>query len=82
MATVFPTVGRVVLPVSVVFAAACFAFAVTDSGSRALYLCLAASALLLASVHWFGNRIDPDSRTALADLVLLSPLAALVAHAF
>ncbi len=37
-----------------------------------------ASATLLAAVHIFRNKIQPDVRTALADLVLLTPIAAIV----
>jgi hypothetical protein len=35
---------------------------------------IAISALLLGALDWFGERLAPDSRTALADLVLLTPL--------
>lgn len=55
----------------------CLAFAFVDPGLRSLALCLGASAILLAALH-----IAPaarDERTAMADLVLLTPLAVFVA---
>ncbi len=41
-----------------------------------------ASAILLAGLHFFRGRFDPDVRTALADLVLLTPLLAWAAAVF
>ena len=82
LATVFQAIGRVVLPALLILAAGCFALALTAFGPRAVYRCLATSALLLAAAHWFENRSDPDRRTALADLVLLTPVLVWVADAF
>jgi hypothetical protein len=42
-----------------------------------LWLCLAASALLLVRLN-LAERLPRDKRTALADLVLLTPLLALL----
>lgn len=61
----------------IVLFAICLVFAFVDPGLRSLSLCLGVSAILLAALH-----IAPaarDERTALADLVLLTPLAVFVA---
>lgn len=42
--------------------------------SASLYCCIAASALLLGILDWSGETILRDQRTALADLILLTPL--------
>jgi hypothetical protein len=42
-----------------------------------LYFCIGASALLLVILDWLGEKIPRDERTALADLVLLTPLLVL-----
>ena len=39
-----------------------------------LYVCIATSAVLLGVLDWLGESIPRDERTALADLVLLTPL--------
>lgn len=62
----------------IVLFAICIAVALVDSGLRSLALCLGVSAILLAAL-----RIVPlagDERTALADLVLLTPLSVFVAE--
>lgn len=62
----------------IVLFAICIAVALVDSGLRSLALCLGVSAILLAAL-----RIAPlagDERTALADLVLLTPLSVFVAE--
>lgn len=81
IATVFSASKRVVLPVLFILATVCFAFGFTAFGRRGLYLSLATSALLLALLHIFRNRVDRDNRTALADVVLLTPLSLLIAQA-
>lgn len=43
-----------------------------------LYLCIASSAMLLAILQCMRARLAPDTRTAMADLVLLTPLFLLV----
>jgi hypothetical protein len=47
-----------------------------DRSSGAVALCLGVSASLLGALHFVP--LPPDERTALADLVLLTPLAVLV----
>ena len=75
IATVFPGIGRLVWPMVAVFVASCiFASAV---GSYVLPACLASSAVWLGILHWGREEITPAARTALADLVLLTPLVAL-----
>lgn len=62
----------------IVLFAICIAVALVDPGLRSLALCLGVSAILLAAL-----RIAPlagDERTALADLVLLTPLSVFVAE--
>ncbi|MDQ2918877.1 MAG: hypothetical protein M3R10_03230 [Verrucomicrobiota bacterium] len=69
-ATTFPTVARLLLPMTV---AVCLTSCVIGSTELAL------SAALLAALQ-IGNKIQPDVRTALADLVLLTPIATLMSH--
>lgn len=70
IAIVLPKVERIIIPSLLAVAASTAALS-----STRLAACLSASAILLALVHLFRNRIQPDIRTALADLVLLTPLA-------
>ena len=74
IATVFPAVGRYLLPILGLFALATFGLALSASASHDVFLAVAVSSLLLGAVHCFRNGIAPDVRTALADLVLLTPL--------
>lgn len=64
IATEFPHFARGIFPVLLVIALA---------GSF-VTLPLLFSAVLLSAVHFFRDRIEPNTRTALADLVLLTPL--------
>jgi hypothetical protein len=59
------------LPLLLAFACAMLAF--FDPGVWPLALCLGSSSVLLFALHFFSIR--RDERTALADLVLLTPLA-------
>ncbi len=47
-------------------------------GETGFYGCLASSTLLLAGVHFGARRINPDTRTALADLALFTPAVVMV----
>ncbi len=78
IATVFPTVRRVLRPALLLLISASLLLAAITSDGRDVYLCVATSALLLTAVQLFRDKIEPDSRTALADLILLTPLAALL----
>ncbi len=71
IATVCPKLASHLLPALLLF------LIVTSlaSGVARVYLSITASAALLAALHIFRERIQPDIRTALADLVLLTPLA-------
>jgi hypothetical protein len=61
----------------IVLFAICLVFAFVDPGLRSLALCLGVSAILLAALQIVP--VARDERTALADLVLLTPLAVFVA---
>lgn len=76
IATEFRAAGAWLLPVLVLACTASCILA-TLSSERALHLCSAASALFLGIVHVLRARIQPDVRTALADVVLLTPLISL-----
>jgi hypothetical protein len=75
--TGWPAVERVFKPLGFLIAGATLVIAMFWRFAAPLWLCLAASALLLvwlnAAVH-----LPRDRRTALADLVLLTPLAVLL----
>ncbi len=80
LATVFPDIARyalaglgLILTVSVGLAV------VSADAGRAIYFHVAGSAALLAAVHLAGDNVPRDTRTALADLVLLTPLPTFVA---
>ena len=71
IATAFPLLSRAMLPVLLLICltSPCLA-------GRFSY-CIVTSAFLLAALHVYGRKRDCDTRTALADLVLLTPLALL-----
>jgi hypothetical protein len=64
--------GSLVKVLALIVATACFAETVLNPAMRPLAICLGASALLLFGLHFL--QIARDERTALADLVLLTPL--------
>ena len=53
---------------------AVFAIASVTRTSAPLHICIGVSAALLGVLDWLGEQIQRDERTALADLVLLTPL--------
>ncbi len=57
------------------------ALACVAPNERIIFGCIAGSAALLAIVHHFAEVIQVDTRTALADLVLLTPAFALLSQA-
>ena len=77
VATAFPCIGTCVLPLLVLLAAASGAAARTVAPGQQIFICISLGASLLALVHLFRRRIQPDVRTALADLVLLTPVVPL-----
>ena len=73
IATAFPRVGATVLPALLLLAGLSFALIRSDAAGGPIYICVGTSAALLALTHLFRRRIHADVRTALADLVLLTP---------
>ena len=73
IATAFPGVGGYLPVALLLLAIGSVALARDDSPQTAVYACIATSAALLLFVHLMRRRIQPDVRTALADLVLLTP---------
>ena len=53
--------------------------AIVDRSSAPFFGCVALSALLLAMLDLLPGKLGDDRRTALADLVLLTPILPLVA---
>lgn len=82
IATVFPRVVAAVAPAVFGLAVVAFALGRVSAVARPVYLCVGVSAALLALVHLFRRRIQNDVRSALADLVLLTPAVLLVAEQF
>ena len=82
IATTFPRVNGFVLPALLLLSLASFAVARTATTAQWVYVCLGTSAALLAVTHLFRRRIQPDVRTALADLVLLTPAVLLMLGRF
>ena len=86
LATRYPSVTRHVGKFCVCLALAALGLAISLRSAAALFVCLGVSALLLTALNSsfkegrFANRrsLGPDARTALADLVLLTPLAVLL----
>lgn len=54
-----------------------FAMASVTKTYAPLHICIGVSAALLGVLDWLGEQIQRDERTALADLVLLTPLSLL-----
>ncbi len=74
IATSWPGVHRYVTLSAFSFALFAFIIAPGAKALAPLVYCIGASALLLAALYWSGENIPRDERTALADLVLLTPL--------
>jgi hypothetical protein len=70
--------GRVMGRICVGFALVSVAAAIVFCGAALIFGCIGVSALLLALLNTSGSSLDDDRRTALADLVLLTPVIALV----
>jgi hypothetical protein len=77
IATRHPRLTRYVGKICVALALAIFPLAIFFSADVLVFVCLATSAFLLAWLNWTSVGAD-DSKTALADLVLLTPLIALL----
>ena len=78
IATAFPKISSVLVPaLGLLFTVSLVSAGIAPRG-RGIHFCIAASALLLGALHVCRDTIEPDTRTALADLVLLTPVAAFV----
>jgi hypothetical protein len=75
--TGWPAAERVFKPLGLLLAGAAPVIAAFWRFAAPLWLCLAASALLLVCLNG-ATHLERDRRTALADLVLLTPLAVLL----
>jgi uncharacterized membrane protein len=82
IATAFPGVGVFVLTALLLIAIVSFEVARRTAVAQSIYACIGVSAMLLALVHVCRRRVQPDMRTALADIVLLTPAVLLVAGWF
>lgn len=74
--TGWPAVARLLKPLGFTIAGSALVLAVVWRFAAPLWLCIAASALLLVRLH-SATSIQRDTRTALADLVLLTPVVIL-----
>jgi hypothetical protein len=78
IATAFPRVSGLVIPALVLLIVASSVCARNVDGAQPIYLCVGVSAALFAFTHLLRRRVQPDARTALADLVLLTPAVLLL----
>ena len=78
IATRHPSFQRHLGKIASALALASFLGALFYPAATSIFGCVGASALLLALLDLFGGAIDRDQRTALADLVLLTPLVVLI----
>ncbi|MGZ5554018.1 MAG: hypothetical protein ACXWHF_10300, partial [Chthoniobacterales bacterium] len=81
IATAFPGIALFLLPSLVLLSLTSLASTVFQSETRNLFACVAVSAISLAAVHVSRKKIQSDLRTALADLVLLTPVPLFIAQA-
>jgi hypothetical protein len=78
IATRYPSVRRYLGKIAITVALASLIAALIQHDAASIFGCVGASALLLALLDFVGGVIGQDQRTALADLVLLTPLIALI----
>jgi hypothetical protein len=79
IATRHPGVIRHARKICVSFALVCIGLAFYSTTTRWFFVCVSVSALLLARLD--RSEVSEDRRTALADLVLLTPIVVLIASA-
>jgi hypothetical protein len=79
VATRHPGIARHVAKVCGGLALVSFSMALVGRSSASFFGCVALSAVLLAMLDLLPVRLDDDRRTALADLVLLTPIIPLIA---
>jgi hypothetical protein len=77
VATAFPKIRRFLAPGLLLLVLLSLAWAGSATRGSSIHVCIAASAILLLAVNSCRDQVDPDTRTALADLVLLTPVVAL-----
>ena len=77
LATRYPGLGRHLGKFSIALTLGCGAAAIIYRDAAPILACVSVSSLLLALLNSFPGKIGRDQRTALADLVLLTPLLAL-----
>lgn len=82
LATEFPATRRFLLAVLLLLVTTSGTLGFLHAASRPVLFCVAGSAFLLAAADWFRKRIPRDPRTAIADLVLLTPLGWLALRFF
>ncbi len=75
IATEFPKIGRAILLLLVALVVISLSPGLVRPNAVGIRMCVAVSGFLLALLHSPGTRLPSDVRTALADLVLLTPLA-------
>lgn len=80
-ATCHPGVARQVRRICAGLALASFAWATIDRPVAPIFECVGASALLLVLLDVLPSTVGEDQRTALADLVLLTPIIPLIVMA-
>jgi hypothetical protein len=81
LATQYPGIGRYLKRICGFLALLSFAMAISDRSAAALFVCVAISVLLLAILDRLPRELGHDRRTALADLVLLTPIIPLITMA-
>ena len=80
IATVFPRVSGFLLPALLLLLIASLLLARTSGAAQPIYMCISISTALLGLTHVCRRGVQPDVRTALADLVLLTPAVLLLAR--
>jgi hypothetical protein len=76
-ATRYPDLERHLRKLSIALALGSGVMTIIYREEAPIFCCVSVSSLLLASLDSFRGKIGRDQRTALADLVLLTPLLAL-----
>jgi hypothetical protein len=74
IATRWNGIGFCLRPGAFALVVLAISMAIRTKSSAPVYVCIATSAVLLGTLDGLGERIPRDGRTALADLVLLTPL--------
>ena len=78
IATAFPKISSYLPAAPLLLGAVAVAMGASNAQPVPVYFSIAASAFLLALLHACRRRIQQDSRTAMADLVLLTPVVVLL----